>query len=269
MIKTTSQQHQSEKSKRIALDVHRLAAGYTGDRRAIYDVSFTVTGGERVAIIGPNGAGKSTLFKAIVGLIPFTMGHISIYGEDCRSSHQHVGYVPQQSDIDWDFPVSVYDVVMMGRARQTGWLRWSRRQDHEVVDHLLEQLNLTAIAKRQIGELSGGQKRRVFIARALAQETSVLLMDEPFTGVDSAAEQDIMDTLDILTEQGITLLLATHDMEKASQHFDKILLMKRQLLAYGTPDEVMQPHILMEAYGGGVRIFQQGEELVMIADEHG
>lgn len=252
-----------------ALDVHRLSAGYPGERYAIQEVSFKINAAERIAVIGPNGAGKSTLFKAIVGLIPFTMGHISIYGVDCHDSHGYVGYVPQQEAVDWSFPVSVYDVVMMGRTRHIGWFRWARQNDHERVRDLLDELNLTHLANRQIGELSGGQKRRVFIARALAQDTQVLLMDEPFTGVDTVAEQDIMDALDVLSDKGITLMLATHDMHKASQYFDRIMLIHRELLAIGTPDEVMQPDILSKAYGGGLRVFNTNGETMMIVDEHG
>lgn len=254
---------------RPALEVHQLAAGYPGDRHAITDVSFTIEAGKRVAVVGPNGAGKSTLFKAIVGLIPFTRGHISIYGEDCGSSHGFVGYVPQQGDIDWTFPVSVYDVVMMGRARHIGWFRHPGEKDRDIVQTILQQLSLSNLAHRQIGELSGGQRRRVFVARALAQETRVLLMDEPFTGVDTTAEQEIMDTLNILTDNGITILLATHNMEKASTDFDQILLLKQRLLAYGTPQEVMQPDNLMKAFGGGIRVFQDGHEMLMFADNHG
>lgn len=257
------------KQSQPALDVHRLAAGYPGDRHAISNISFTVKAGSRVSIIGPNGAGKSTLFKAIVGLIPFTIGHISIYGEDCHSSHGYVGYVPQQSEIDWSFPVSVFDVVMMGRNRHIGWFRLPRHKDRERVHAILDQLSLSHLAKRQISELSGGQRRRVFIARALAQETQVLLMDEPFSGVDTTAEQEITHTLDILTENGITILLATHDLEKASTHFDKVLLLKRQILAYGTPSEVMQPENLVQAFGGGIRVFKDGDNMIMIADQHG
>ncbi|MGJ3239489.1 MAG: metal ABC transporter ATP-binding protein [Anaerolineae bacterium] len=252
-----------------ALDVHRLAAGYDGDPHAIYDVSFTVNAAERVAIVGPNGAGKSTLFKAIVGLIPFTMGHISIYGVDCRSSHSYVGYVPQHEAVDWSFPVSVYDVVMMGRARHIGWFRGAGKTDHERVHQLLDELGLSELAHRQIGQLSGGQKRRVFIARALAQDTRVLLMDEPFTGVDKVAEQEIMETLDVLTDNGITILLSTHDMGKASQEFDKVILLKKRLLAYGAPQTVFTPDNLSQAYGGSLRVFNDGQETVMIMDEHG
>lgn len=252
-----------------ALEVHQLAAGYPGDRHAITDVNFTVEAGNRVALIGPNGAGKSTLFKAIVGLIPFTRGHISIHGEDCHSSHGFVGYVPQQGDIDWSFPVSVYDVVMMGRSRHIGWFRHPGQKDRDIVNAILEQLSLSDLASRQIGELSGGQRRRVFVARALAQETRVLLMDEPFTGVDTTAEQEIMDTLNILTDNGITILLATHNMDKAATEFDKILLLKQRVLAYGDPQYVMQPENLMQAFGGGIRVFQDGHEMLMITDNHG
>lgn len=252
-----------------ALRVTQLSAGYPGDRRAIHDLSFAIAHGERVALIGPNGAGKSTLFKAIAGLIPFTNGDISVYGEDCRGSHAYVGYVPQQSDIDWSFPVTVYDVVMMGRARQNRWLPWPRREDRVQVQAFLEQLSLADLAGRQISELSGGQKRRVFIARALAQQANILLMDEPFTGVDTAAQDEIMNTLNVLTAQGITMLIATHDMGRAADHFNRVLLLKSRLLAYGSPAEVMQPDVLQQAYGGALRVFHQGQETLIIADEHG
>lgn len=252
-----------------ALDVSQLSAGYPGNNRAIDDLNFVIHKGERVALIGPNGAGKTTLFKAIAGLIPFTDGEISVYGEDCRSSHNFVGYVPQNSEIDWDFPVNVTDVVMMGRARQSRWLPWAKAVDRDRVHTLLAQLNLSSLAKRQIGELSGGQKRRVFIARALAQEANILLMDEPFNGVDGAAEDTIMETLNFLTDQGITLLLATHDMARAARDFDRIMLLKRRLIAYGAPDDVMNPAALQQAYGGAMRIFNDGQATIFIADEHG
>jgi ABC-type Mn2+/Zn2+ transport system ATPase subunit len=246
-----------------------LTAGYPGDRRAIHDITFQVQAGERIALVGPNGAGKSTLFKAIAGLIPFTNGAISVYGEDCRSSHTFVGYVPQHSEIDWSFPVTVYDVIMMGRARHSKWFPWWQGDDHQRVQTLLEQLSLTSLAKRQINELSGGQKRRVFIARALAQEANILLMDEPFTGVDTAAEHEIMTTLNMLREQGITILLATHDMGRAARDFDRVMLLKRHLIAYGHANEVMQPDVLRKAYSGALTVFHEGQETILIVDEHG
>jgi ABC-type Mn2+/Zn2+ transport system ATPase subunit len=252
-----------------AIDVIGLSAGYPGNPHAIENLSFSVTHGDRVAVIGPNGAGKSTLFRAIVGLIPFTKGEISVNGKDCIVSHDFVGYVPQHEAIDWSFPVTVHDVVMMGRTRQIGWFRWPRAQDRELVKHVLETLSLTHLVERQIGELSGGQRRRVFIARALAQETNVLLMDEPFTGVDTTAEREIMTTLDVLQDQGITVLLATHDMHKAATHFDKMLLINQRVVAYGTPPEVMRPDILKQAYSGAVQVFNDQGQMFMIADEHG
>lgn len=252
-----------------ALHVSDLSAGYPGDKLAIRKLNFSIERGEKVAVIGPNGAGKSTLFKAIVGLIPFTSGTISIHGKDCHTSHNMVGYVPQQGDIDWSFPVTVYDVVMMGRTRQIGWFRWAQKKDRQVVEALLEQLSLTYIRHRPIGALSGGQKQRVFIARALAQETDVLIMDEPFSGVDSSAEAEILKTLNMLQTQGITILMSTHDMGMASSEFDKILLIRQTVLAFGIATEVMQADKLQMAYGGAMRVFNNGQEMLMIADEHG
>lgn len=252
-----------------ALEVQAVSAGYVGNVSAIENVTFTVQKGERVAIIGANGAGKSTLFKAMVGLIPFTQGHISIFGEDCRTSHNLVGYVPQYEAIDWSFPLTVFDVVMMGRTRQIGWFRAPSKHDRERVQALLHTLGLSWLANRQIGELSGGQKRRVFIARALAQETQVLLMDEPFNGVDSVAEQEIMAMLDILTANGMTILLATHDLGKASRLFDRMLILNRRVVAFGTPQEVMQPSVLRQAYAGTVEVFMEDGQAYLLADEHG
>lgn len=252
-----------------ALDAQNLSAGYPGNRKAIDGLTFAIQQGERVALVGPNGAGKSTLFKAIAGLIPFTSGEISVQGQDCRTSHGFIGYVPQQSEIDWAFPVTVYDVIMMGRAGHSKWFPWSRRSDHERVQALLKQLSLSALAKRQIGELSGGQRRRVFIARALAQESNVLLMDEPFSGVDASAEQEIMATLDVLAVQGISILLATHDMGRAARDFNRVLLLNRTLLADGKPDDVMQVDVLRRAYPGALTVLHGPNETIFIADEHG
>jgi manganese/iron transport system ATP-binding protein len=252
-----------------ALMVDHLTAGYAGSRNAVQDVSFQVFGGERVAVIGPNGAGKSTLFKSIAGLIPFTGGSISIHGQSCETSHNIVGYVPQNNEIDWNFPVTVSDVVMMARARQIGWLRLPSRGDRDIVTNSLKEVGLEAFAQRQIGELSGGQRRRVFIARALAQEADVLLLDEPFNGVDTSAEEEIMDTLETLSAQGVTLLVATHDMDMARSRFDKMLVLKQRVIGYGTPEAVFRPEILKQAYGGSVSVVQQGEETFIIADEHG
>ena len=250
-----------------ALQVVGLSAGYPGNKHALDDVSFAVAPGEQVAVIGPNGAGKSTLFKAIVGLLPFTAGHISIHGENCYDSHSYVGYVPQQNEIDWTFPASVFDVVMMGRSRHIGWFRFPRKADHEIVRDILEHLSLGPLEKRQIGELSGGQRRRVFVARAMAQDARIMVLDEPFTGVDQNAEQEIIDTLDILTDHGITILLSTHHMENAALHFDKVLILRRQAQAYGAPDDVLTAGNLRQAFGSAAPVLAHHDDLLMFSRE--
>lgn len=251
-----------------ALRVDRVSAGYRGNRHALDDISFKVEKGERVAVIGPNGAGKSTLFKAIVGVMHISSGSITIYGEDTHSSHTNVGYVPQQSAIDWTFPASVFDVVMMGRSRHIGWFRWPRKDDHAIVRDILAHLSLDQLADRQISELSGGQRRRVFIARAMAQDTRLMVLDEPFTGVDQTAEQEIIDSLDILTNHGITLLLSTHHMENAALHFDKILILRQRLLAYGSPDEALTTANLRDAFGSALPVMTQGDDLLMFSVDY-
>ncbi len=245
----TGRKAHSTPAEPLALQVVGLSAGYAGNRHALDGASFCVEAGERVAVIGPNGAGKSTLFKAIVGTLPFTSGHISVYGEDCYHSHSHVGYVPQQNAIDWSFPVSVFDVVLMGRSRHIGWFRLPSRSDRALVRDILEHLGLAGLAQRQISELSGGQRRRVFIARALAQEARLMVLDEPFAGVDQGAEQEIIESLDVLTQQNITVLLSTHHMAQAGLRFDKVLLLKRKVLAFGVPETVLTRERLLEAYG--------------------
>ena len=238
-----------------ALVVSNLSAGYPGARQTIENVTFSIEARDRVAIIGPNGAGKSTLFKALVGIIPHSSGHISINGESCDTSHHLMGYVPQNESIDWNFPVSVYDVVMMGRERQIGWFRRPGSTDKAAVQTALEKVGMDHLQHRPIGQLSGGQKRLENIARALAQETNVLLLDEPFNGVDVTAEREIMATLDILRDQGITVILATHDLAVVNTRFDRVLLINRHVIAYGRPDEVIQPELLRKAYGERMRVF--------------
>jgi ABC-type Mn2+/Zn2+ transport system ATPase subunit len=249
-----------------ALSVQNVSAGYPSARDALIDVSFDVGQGERIAVLGPNGAGKSTLFKAIVGLIPFTGGEISIHGKACDVSHTLVGYVPQHNAVDWNFPATVSDVVMMGRLRQIGWFRLPGRKHRQVVEHLLDQVGLYDLRHRQVGQLSGGQRQRIFIARALAQETDVLLLDEPFSGVDAAAEREILDVLDRLQSERVSVVIATHDLSMAAARFDRVLLIRQRVIAYGTPAEVFAPENFQAAYGSHVGMFRDGE--FFIVDEH-
>jgi manganese/iron transport system ATP-binding protein len=238
---------------RPALEVQDLNVSYNGDY-ALEAVSLSVQAGERVAIVGPNGAGKSTLFKALIGLIPRS-GHVQTYGAV-------FGYVTQRSSVDWSFPVTVHDAVMMGRIGKMGWLRWQRAIDREVVQRSLAQVGMLEYASRQIGELSGGQQQRVFIARALAQEATILLMDEPFTGVDAPSQEAILDILDRLREQGVTVLVSTHDLSLAVERFDRLALLNRRMIAYGAPREVVNSQALAAAYGG--QALWRGEDYAMV-----
>lgn len=252
-----------------ALAVREVSAGYPGVPRAIERLSFTLQPGECVALVGPNGAGKSTLLRAIAGLLPLTEGAIAVHGQNGRRSHIPVGHVPQRNTIDWHFPVSVRDVVLMGRTRHSRWLPWWPRRERERVEALLRRLGLEALADRPLGELSAGQQQRAFIARALAQEAEVLLLDEPFNGVDVAAAAEITATLAQLREQGITLLLATHDLGRAARDFGRVLLLRGSLLADGAPAEALRAETLQRAYGDAAGVLLQRDGTLLVMDEHG
>ncbi|MBI5957967.1 MAG: metal ABC transporter ATP-binding protein [Chloroflexi bacterium] len=246
--------------------VQNLSASYNGDR-AVRNIAFEVCQGERVGVVGPNGAGKSTLFKALVGLLPH-QGAISILGAPCQQSHAMVGYVPQHDALDLSFPVTVWDVVMMGRARQIGYILPPRKRDRESVHDALERVGMWDLRKRQIGELSGGQRRRVFIARALAQQARVLLLDEPFSGVDATAESDIFQVLDILRAEGVAVLLATHNLVQAATHYDKLLLLNAgQQIAFGPPGEIYTPAALAATFGDRIALWQDGGKYIVVADQ--
>ncbi len=244
------------------LDVRRLSVLYNG-HTALENVTFHLHAGERVAVVGPNGAGKSTLFKAVTGILQPSSGEVNVYGSGPRG-HVCIAYIPQRSQVDWKFPVSVADVVMMGRIAKLGFLGWPKKRDWEHVHQALRTVHLDELSNRQIGQLSGGQQQRMFIARALAQEAELMLMDEPLTGLDSPSQTDILSLLDELQRQKVTIMVATHDLEQAAQVFDRILLLNRQLISFGGPDEVLQPKNLLRAYGGRV---QAGKLGAMFIDE--
>lgn len=253
-------------SRELVMTVNELASGYNG-HRALADFTFDVREGERIGIVGPNGAGKSTLFKALVGLLPH-QGAISILGASCKDSHAMVGYVPQHEQIDTGFPVTVWDVVMMGRARQIGYILPPRKRDRAAVRSALERVDMWILRRRQIGELSGGQRRRVFVARALAQQASVLLLDEPFSGVDATAENDIFQVLDVLREEGVAVLLATHNLVQAATHYDKLMLINSgRMIAFGTPAEIYTPDNLAATFGDRIALIREGDQYHIIADK--
>jgi ABC-type Mn2+/Zn2+ transport system ATPase subunit len=252
---------------KIAIQLEHLSAGY-GRSLALKDVTAQIEAGKRVALVGPNGAGKSTLFKAIVGLLTPSAGQVLINGQPSHEARKAVAYVPQFEDVDWDFPVSVLDVVVMGLARQVGWLRLPNARHHRTALDALERVGLSEYANRQIGELSGGQKRRVFIARALAQGASILLLDEPFSGVDAIAQQTLFEILDNLRREGVTVLLATHDLNLVSTHFDALFVLNKRKIAYGPPDEVFKPEIMAEAFGSQMAIWHNDGQVIMLTDQH-
>jgi ABC-type Mn2+/Zn2+ transport system ATPase subunit len=241
---------------RIArLDVDCVSVHYGGDD-VLQEVSLSVSHGTQVAVIGPNGAGKSTLFKALVGLLPLRSGRILLHGRPAGGRTDPIAYVPQREEVDWQFPVSVMDVVLMGRYGRTGWLRRPGRADREAVAAALDLMDLGDLARRPIGDLSGGQQQRVFLARAMAQEPHVLLLDEPFTGVDVAGRQKTLDVLTTLRERDVTVLVSTHDLELAATRFEHVVLLNRRVIAQGSPAAVLTTEHIAEAFGGQAHVFQ-------------
>jgi manganese/iron transport system ATP-binding protein len=231
------------------LDVEGVSVAYDG-QPVLCDITFQVPHGLRVAVVGPNGAGKSTLFKALVGLLPLRAGKVLIHGLPLGHHIDCVAYVPQREEVDWRFPLTVADVVMMGRYGRLATRRQPEEQDREAVRQGLQKMGIANLAQRSIGELSGGQQQRVFLARALAQEPHILLMDEPFTGVDITTREAVLTVLDQLREQQVTTMISTHDLSLAASHFDRVLLLNRRQVAYGAPQEVFTTESLQAAFGG-------------------
>ena len=246
------------------LDVNHLWVRYeTGV--VLEDLTFHLHTAERVAVVGPNGAGKSSLFKVIAGVLPYTSGQVKVYGHG-PAGHICIAYVPQRSQVDWTFPVNVADVVMMGRVGKMGLLRWPKRRDWDFVNQSLQDVGLLDLADRQISELSGGQQQRMFIARALAQEAELMLMDEPLSGVDLNSQELIFEILDELRKRSVTVMMATHDLEQAASRFDRVMLLNRRLLGIGAPQDVFKTEKLMAAYGGHLRLVQTSENLLAVTD---
>ncbi|MFP3853609.1 MAG: metal ABC transporter ATP-binding protein [Anaerolineales bacterium] len=242
-----------------------VSAGYNGER-AIENISFCLEPGSRVAVVGPNGAGKTTLFKVIAGILPLSRGRIEVHGHE-PGQHLCVAYLPQRSEVDWDFPVSVSDVVMMGRIREIGLFQWPRRADWKRVREALDQVDMAWAADRQIGDLSGGQQQRVFLAQAVAQEAEILLLDEPLSGLDRPSQEGILDILDRLRQSGVTVLIATHDLNLAAEHFAEVMLLNKIMISMGKPREALSRDSLLKAYGGGLHFIDDQDGSVM-ADVH-
>lgn len=245
------------------LEIENISIGY-GDKMIMRNLSFQVPHGARVAVVGPNGAGKSTLFKALVGILPLQGGQIFIHGEALGAHTDCVAYVPQREDVDWRFPVTVSDVVMMGRYGQIGWWSNPSKTDKQIVRTSMEQMGIADLAEQSIGQLSGGQQQRAFLARALAQEPHILLMDEPFTGVDATTQEVTFGLLDHLREKQVTTLISTHDLNLAASRFDHVLLINHRLIAFGAPYQVFTKEHLASAFGNSLLVMENG---MMLVDE--
>ncbi|WEK04032.1 MAG: manganese/iron ABC transporter ATP-binding protein [Candidatus Devosia phytovorans] len=239
------------------LEVSDITVAYRNGTTAIKHASFSIPRGSITALVGVNGSGKSTLFKAIMGFVPLADGSVDILGVPGRQALKRnlVAYVPQSEDVDWNFPVLVEDVVMMGRYGHMGMLRRPSKTDHDMVTSALERVNMVEFRHRQIGELSGGQKKRVFLARALAQEGQVILLDEPFTGVDVKTEDAIVDLLRALRDEGKVMLVSTHNLGSVPEFCDRTVLVKGTVLASGPTEEIFTREWLEETFGGALRHF--------------
>jgi manganese/zinc/iron transport system ATP- binding protein len=234
-----------------AIEVTDLTVAYR-DKPVLWDVDLEVPSGVLMAIVGPNGAGKTTLIKAILGLVPPAAGQVLIYGKPYVQQRRLVGYVPQRGSVDWDFPTTVLDVVMMGRYGALGWLRRPTQEDEELALEALDKVGMRPFAERQISQLSGGQQQRVFLARALVQEAQIYFMDEPFQGVDATTERAIVTLLQELRAGGKTVIVVHHDLQTVPEYFDWVTLLNVRRIASGPVDEVFTEANLRLAYGGRV-----------------
>ena len=245
----------------VPLEIHDLTVAYH-KRPVLWGVDVEVPAGQLVGVIGPNGAGKSTLIKAAMGLLPVSSGWVKVFGQPVKDNLRRVGYVPQRESVDWDFPVSVMDVVLMGRYGHLGLFKRPRKEDREVARECLEKVKMLPYADRQISNLSGGQQQRVFLARALAQESDLYFMDEPFAGVDAATEAAIVTILQELKDQGKTLLVVHHDLPTAKTYFDSLLLLNMRVVAFGPTEEVFNYDLLQSTYGGRLTILSEVADAV-------
>lgn len=244
----------SESSPVWAIEVRNLTVSY-GPRPALLDVSVTIERGRLVGVIGPNGAGKSTFMKAVLGFVSPDVGEVEIFGVPARKAKGRVAYVPQRGAVDWDFPITVAEVALMGRYGSIPWYGNPGPEDRRIVEESLDMVRMSDFARRQIGQLSGGQQQRVFIARALAQGAEILLLDEPFAGVDAATERSILEILEQARTAGRTLVVVHHDLTTAGEYFDRLALIKQRLYAYGPPGTVLREELLSEVYEGKLRVF--------------
>lgn len=243
-----------------ALEIHQLTVNYD-KTPVLWDIALTIPTGVLVGIVGPNGAGKSTLIKAALGLVQPISGRVEFFGQPLKNVRQRVAYVPQRESVDWDFPVTARDLVLMGRYGRLGLFRYPRQADWVAADYYLNLVGMSGYGQRQISQLSGGQQQRVFLARALLQEADVYFMDEPFTGVDLATETVIVQLLQQLRAKGKTVFVVHHDLNTVERYFDWTILLNMRLIAYGPTKEVFTPFYLNATYGKSYALFDEALKL--------
>lgn len=269
MSTTTRQTHilvpastdSSAQPNTVAVEVHDVTVAYQR-KPVLWDVDVSIPSGKLVAIVGPNGAGKSTLLKAILGLVPLTSGRIDIFSRPLREARSLVGYVPQRESVDWDFPIDAKGVVLMGRYGRMGWLRRASTQDKDAAMNALKSVGMQDFADRQIGQLSGGQQQRVFLARALAQDTPLYLMDEPFAGVDASTEEAILRVLRSMQAAGRTVVAVHHDLQTVNAYFDHVIMLNMRLVASGSVSEVFTHSNIQRTYGARLTVLDDAAEAV-------
>jgi manganese/zinc/iron transport system ATP- binding protein len=247
------------------LDVHDVTVAYHR-KPVLWDIDLVLDQPRLVGVVGPNGAGKSTLIKAILGLVPLASGSVEIFGKPVSKVRKRIGYVPQRESVDWDFPVTVLDVVLMGVYGNLGWFRWPGRAERELAMECINRVGLTEFANQQIGQLSGGQQQRTFLARALAQQADIYFMDEPMAGVDAATELSVFALLEELRSQGKPVIVVHHDLRTVPKYFDHVVLLNMRLVASGPTESVFTRANLQKTYGGRLdvleaagRAYQSGE----------
>lgn len=244
-----------------ALEIHDLTVAF--DRKPVlWNIDLKIPQGKLVGIIGPNGAGKSTLIKAVMGILPLSSGYVKLFDQEIEDVRSKISYVPQRESVDWDFPASVLDVVLMGRYSKLGLFKRPRKADRDIAMDCLRKVGMESFAHRQISQLSGGQQQRTFLARALAQQADIYFMDEPFSGVDAATEKTIIGLLRTMTQGEKTVMVVHHDLHSVSQYFDWVILLNTRLVAFGPTKSTFTQKNLHETYGGKLTILSDVADLV-------
>jgi len=247
--------HRPDPNAQPLVELNGVTAGYNGSR-VLEDVNLRVMPGDFVGLLGPSGSGKTTLLRTILGAVPVRSGTVRVDGKPVRGRRNRAGYVPQLETIDWNFPVTVEEAVMMGRTMANAWFPWFRKQERELAYEMMERLGIANLGKRHIRQLSGGQQQRVFLARALVSNPELLLLDEPTAGVDVKTRDDVMHLLHDLNHAGVTIIQSTHEINTVAVHLPRIVCINGTIVADGPPNRVITPHILWEVYGAEMPVIQ-------------